>query len=42
MKKKYFSNNLFSKAIDKKALAQALADPKKAATIQKILKKVRY
>lgn len=34
--------NLFANAINKKALRQALSDPKSAKEIKRIIKKVRY
>lgn len=35
-------NNLFKNAIDKKALKNALADPRKAKELKRIFDKVRY
>lgn len=45
MKKQYFNNKVnksFAAAIDKKALAAALADPEKRKVLEAIIKKVRY
>ena len=42
MKKRYFNNKDFEKAINKDALKEALNDPKKRKVILNILAKVRY